>query len=394
MNHNIRQAVIFAGGIGSRLRPFTQTNPKPMYPIEGVPFIIHLLLQIKAFGIKKILLLLGYLPEKIISAVGDGSALGLDVEYEITPVDYDTGLRLWSARDRLDDIFLLMYCDNYCPIDIEAHYRNFIANDAAVQLLAYVNHDHYTKSNLNVQKGQVLIYDKSRNSRNLHEVDIGYAIVKKAVLCFLENKNINFEAAVYPMLVQNKNLFATLTEHRYYSIGSMERIALTKEFFKPKKVVFLDRDGTINKRAQKACYIERPEDFVLLAGAAKAVKMLKDAGFFLILITNQPGIARGRLSEMTLEKIHMKMMVDLSKNGGAIDAIYYCPHDWDEGCDCRKPNPGMLFQAQKDFSLNLLECVLIGDDERDITAGSRAGCTCYQVSETDSLLDIVEDLLN
>ena len=159
-------------------------------------------------------------------------------------------------------------------------------------------------------------------------------------------------------------------------------------------MVFLDRDGTINKRAPRACYIETPEQFVWIEGAKEAVKILKNSGYRVVLVSNQPGIARGNLTESMLGQIHRKMQDDLMRDAGCqIDAVYYCPHNWDEGCECRKPKPGMLYRAQKDFSLNLTKCILIGDDDRDIEAGNAAGCRTYQVTDNRSLLQIVKELV-
>ena len=127
----------------------------------------------------------------------------------------------------------------------------------------------------------------------------------------------------------------------------------------------------------------------------EAVRILKEAGWRLILVSNQPGIARGNLTRESLEQIHKKMQEDLKRETGyELDALYYCPHNWDENCECRKPKPGLLYQAQKDFSLDLTKCYLIGDDERDIQAGEAAGCHCIMVNETYNLLDAVKELLN
>ena len=93
MNNDIKQAVIIAGGLGTRLKPFTDTNPKPMYPFENKPFIEYLVEQIKSFGINNILILVGYLPEKIMDYLGDGSKYGVNIEYDITPVEYETADR-------------------------------------------------------------------------------------------------------------------------------------------------------------------------------------------------------------------------------------------------------------------------------------------------------------
>jgi len=390
----VNQAVILAGGMGTRMKPFTDTNPKPMYPIEDKPFIEYLVKQVKSFGINKILLLLGYLPEKIKDYLGDGSNYDVEISYDVTPVEYDTGARILHARNMIDDTFLLMYCDNYCPIQFERLISDFNKNEALIQVSVYSNKDLYTKSNMKIAtNGLVEVYDKKRITENLQGVDIGYAIIDKRVLDLMPAINDNFEKNVYPQLVEQKRMYATVTEHRYYSIGSFERIELTKRFFSKQKYIFIDRDGTLNVRPPRACYIERPEDFMWLDGAKEAIKRLKEAGYFIILISNQPGIARGNLTEETLQQIHKKMQRDLEEVGAKIDRIYYCPHNWDDGCECRKPKPGMFYMAQREYSINLSRCYMIGDDERDIEAGQAAGCKCMLVDENHSLWDLISDLL-
>lgn len=392
----IKQAVILAGGLGSRLLPFTQKKPKPMYEFEGVPFLGHLLKQVRAFGIKEVLLLVGYLPEVIEAYVGDGSCFDQKIVIDKTPVDYDTGARLWHAKHLLHEDFLLLYCDNYCPIDFEKAQRAYLSGNACAQITAYTNRDNYTTNNLNAdENGIVTVYDKSRKTHGLNFVDIGYVFLNKKVLSLINNENINFEACVYPILVKERKLGIFPVEHRYYSIGSWERIELTKEFFRPKKVAFLDRDGTLNVKPEPARYITSPKQFVWLEGAKEAVHLLREHGYMLILITNQPGIARGFLTNAELHSIHEKMQKDLELTGDRLDAIYVCPHGWNEGCSCRKPAPGMLFQAQKDFSLNLSETILFGDDERDIAAGRAAGCAeVMQVTKEKTLYDLVRSYLS
>lgn len=396
----IKQAVILAGGMGTRLQPFTNDNPKPMYPVNGVPFIEHLIIQIKEFGIHHVLILLGYMPEKIMDYLGNGEKYDLHIEYAITPPSFETGERLVQAGEKIKDDFLLLYCDNYCPVDYERLLSDFQTNNAVIQISAYTNEDHYTKDNLRVaENGCVELYDKKRKSPHLEGVDIGYALVKKEALTLFQNEKDavqsgNFELVTYPALVREKKLYATFTKHRYYSIGSWTRIEETKKFFDHRKTIFLDRDGTINVRPPKACYVEKEEAFIWLDGAMQAIRILKDHGCRIILVSNQPGIARGRLTVETLNRIHAKMQMELKQETGyEIDAIYFCPHNWDEGCDCRKPKPGMLYQAQKDFALNLRTCLLIGDDERDIQAGMAAGCRSILVSESYDLLCAVKDLI-
>ena len=390
----VKQAVIIAGGLGTRLKPFTDDNPKPMYPFYGKPFIQYLVEQVNQFNIDRIFILLGYMPDKITDFLKDGKELGINVSYDVTPVEFDTGARLRHALPLLDEQFLFMYCDNYCPVNFQKLSDEWRNNNALIQLSVYKNSDKYTKDNIRLDDtGRVILYDKERKSENLSGVDIGYSIISKKVFDYLDEGNVNFERSVYEKVVEHGKMYATVTEHRYYSIGSWGRIKLTEEFFSDKKTIFLDRDGTLNVRPPKACYIERPEDFVWLPGAKDAVKRLNNAGYRVILVSNQPGIARKKLSVETLEAIHAKMRQDLSEIGAKIDDIYYCPHGWDENCDCRKPKPGMLYQAQKDYSLNLTKCYMIGDDERDIEAGQSAGCKCIQVTDAYSLSNAVDDIL-
>lgn len=390
----IKQAVIFAGGLGERLKPFTETNPKPMYPIQGKPFIEYLVEQVVSFGITDIVILLGYLPEKVTEYLGDGGRYGAKITYCITPVEYDTQYRLKAAENDLQDEFLMMYCDNYCPVNFERLERSYEENGAWIQFTAYANLDGYTKNNLRIaDNGQVLSYDKKRTQPDLQGVDIGYAIVSKKVLSLMSDQNENFEAVVYPQLVERGLLYATVTEHRYYSIGSFARIELTQEFFSGQKYIFLDRDGTLDVRPPKAQYVEKPEDFIWLPGAKEAVKKLKDAGYFIILVSNQAGIAMGRMTDEDVVRVNEKMQADLLEIGASIDAIYYCPHGWDSTCSCRKPKPGMLYQAQKDYSINLPECVLIGDDERDVQTAENADVKGILVGDNYTLLDAVGDLL-
>ncbi len=390
----IRQAVVFAGGLGERLKPFTETNPKPMYRFNDKPFLEYLVEQIKGFGIYDIIILLGYLPEKITEYFGDGSERGVHIRYVTTPVEYDTELRLKAAEELLDDDFFMMYCDNICPVDYRKIEREYIENNAYIQVSVYANDDNYTKDNMCIRDdGRVAIYDKKRIKEGLKGVDIGYAIVSKKVLSFMDDENNNFEAVVYPQLVDKGTIFATITKHRYYSIGSFQRIKLTEQYLSGKKYIFLDRDGVTNVRPPKAEYVKAPEDFVWLPGAKEAIKKLNEAGFSVILISNQAGIARGIMTVEDFNRIQEKMNLDLAEIGARIEAVYFCPHGWDENCECRKPKPGMVYQAQKDYSINLTECVLIGDDERDIITAHNANMKGILVTDSYTLQKAVDDVL-
>ena len=143
------------------------------------------------------------------------------------------------------------------------------------------------------------------------------------------------------------------------------------------KAAFIDRDGVINEERN---YVRRISDFVLLPGVIDGLLLLRNAGYRLIVVTNQAGIARGYYDQDEMERLHVHMRQVLAEHGVLLDAIYFCPHhprgsieNLTIKCDCRKPSPGLLLQAAEDFSLNLDTSVLIGDKLSDVKAGKRAG---------------------
>jgi D,D-heptose 1,7-bisphosphate phosphatase len=143
------------------------------------------------------------------------------------------------------------------------------------------------------------------------------------------------------------------------------------------RAVFLDRDGTI---APDVHYCRRPEDFTLFEDVPISIKKLNKSGYKTVLITNQSGIARGYFTEKTLAMIHKKMKDELAAAGACIDAIYYCPHHPDEHCDCRKPGTALFLKAAKDLNIDLFSSFMIGDTEKDISAGKEAGCKTVLVT--------------
>ncbi len=144
------------------------------------------------------------------------------------------------------------------------------------------------------------------------------------------------------------------------------------------KAVFLDRDGTINVELE---FLHRPEEFIFIPGAPQAIKLLNDAGFLVIVVTNQSGIARGYYDEAAVHRLHRHVDAELACFGARVDAYYFCPHhpeygigDYGMECECRKPKPGMLFRAAADLSLDLPASFMIGDKLLDVQAGLSAGC--------------------
>ncbi len=139
------------------------------------------------------------------------------------------------------------------------------------------------------------------------------------------------------------------------------------------KLVILDRDGVINYDSDQ--YIKSPEEWTPLPGSLEAIALLNQNGFRIAVATNQSGIGRGLFDMNALNAMHAKMHKALATMGGHVDAVFFCPHTPEDGCDCRKPKPGLFYQIADRFGIDLKEVTMVGDSHRDLQAGAAAGCT-------------------
>ena len=140
----------------------------------------------------------------------------------------------------------------------------------------------------------------------------------------------------------------------------------------PKKVVFLDRDGVINRDSPD--YIKSWAEFEFLPGSLEAIKQLTLNGFDAIVITNQSVINRKMVASEVLDYIHAMMKTTVKSRGGEIKDIFFCPHTPEDGCDCRKPNPGLIYKAQRIHRIDIANTAMVGDSAKDIECARNAGC--------------------
>ena len=374
--------------------PLTESRPKPMIDFHGKPFLEYVVELLREQGFERILMLLGYLPHVIEGHFGDGRRWGVSISYSATDPDALTVHRVRVAESLLDDMFLLLYCDNYWPLQMDRVWTSFVKSGAAAQITVYSNKDRYSRDSVIIDDtGTVTTYDRSRTTPGLKGVEISYAIVPKSVLELFPRGDMLFEEAVYPSLAARRQLAAFVSDHRYYSVGSQERLPLTDAFLARTPTVILDRDGVLNERPARARYVTTPDEFVWIPGALEALRLLRSSGYRVIVVSNQAGIGRGAMSEPDLEAVHAMMRAGAEASGGRIDATYHCPHDWNAGCDCRKPRPGMLFEAQRDHHLDLTRTWFLGDDERDAEAARAAGCRFAMVTDDSTLLHLTRALI-
>jgi D-glycero-D-manno-heptose 1,7-bisphosphate phosphatase len=154
--------------------------------------------------------------------------------------------------------------------------------------------------------------------------------------------------------------------------------------------IFLDRDGVIIRKAPETEYITQCAEVEFLPGSLEAIACLNGLGFKAIIVTNQRGVATGKIPAANLEEIHARICAAVSALGGCVSAIYCCTHDISESCFCRKPKPGMLLRAAREFSLNLADCWMVGDSAVDIEAGKRAGCKTALICHAVELTNLTE----
>ena len=299
-------------------------------------------------------------------------------------------------------------------------------NRAWVTLAVHPNNHPYDSaliiSNIN---NQVTYWLNKEDERAYYknQVNAGIHIINSELLkiCPALNEKVDLDRDILKPMIKTNRIYAYHTPEYIKDIGTPERytqvmtdikkgVVKQRSLSLKQKCIFLDRDGTINKFNN---FITKPDDLELIEGAAEAIKQINILDYLVIVITNQPIIARGEADFETLDMIHMKMETELGKYGAYIDDLFYCPHHPDSGykgerpvykinCDCRKPKPGMILKAARKYNIDLSQSYMVGDDERDIKTGINAGCIpvfltngklCYDdanIKNYNTLHDFVE----
>jgi histidinol-phosphate phosphatase family protein len=377
------------------MRPLTDSRPKPMIKVSGKPFLEHLVEQLACQGIERILLLLGYMAECVIDHFGDGSRWNVAVKYSVAPTEMETAGRLRKARPLLDEHFLLLYGDNIWPLRLDRMWRQLLAARVPALVTVYSNGDGYSNGGVRVDDGDLVTkFDPARTAGASAGVEIGYALLQRDLLDLLPDGDGPFAPLLYPLLAERRWLVAHMTDHRYYGVGSHERLAPTEAFLRPRRAVVLDRDGVLNEKPPRGQYVHSWAEFRWRPGALAALRLFADAGVERFVATNQAGIALGSLSRAQLDAVHARMRSEANAAGGAIRAVYVCPHSWDDGCHCRKPRPGLLLDAQRDWQLDLTQTPMIGDADTDVAAAEAAGCPAIDVREYGGLLPVARALVS
>ena len=431
------KVVIMAGGKGTRIASIANDIPKPMIQIGGKPILEHQIENLKACGLTDIILVIGHLGDAIKDYFQDGKDYGVNISYFTE--DHPLGTAGALFKMNLTDDFLLLCGD----VMIDVDFNRFIAfhkqHQAWASLMAHPNGHPYDSSLLVTEilepqeKGGVPVESHrvtgwlNKEDERLYyknRVNAGIEIISPALLAETmkhftprhpeQPDKIDLDRDVLKPNIKSGRIFAYDTPEYIKDMGTPDRFyeverdlksgkIAARNLSKKQKAIFLDRDGTIN--IYKG-FLTKEEDFELIPGVTEAIKLVNHSGYLAIVVSNQPVIARGDCTFEELQTIHEKMETLLGKEGAFVDAIYYCPHHPDKGfegerpeykfdCNCRKPKPGLLLQAAKDWNIDLSQSYMIGDSTRDLEAGRNAGCKqSLLINEENSLRTVIQDLLN
>lgn len=416
-------AVIMAGGKGTRIAEVNSQVPKPMIPILGKPILQYQIETLRAQGICEFILVIGYLGEVIRDYFKGGEAFSVKIEYVTEESPLGTAGALYYLRDRIRDDFLLLCGDLLFDIDMQRFFDAHKRYGGIVTLFTHPNSHPFDSSLIFADgNGKVTGWLNKEDPRLWYHnrVNAGLHFCSPRIFRFFtELKKTDLDRDILKPLIPTGELYAYDSPEyvkdmgvpdRYYEvISDLEKGRVgAKNLVRPQRAIFLDRDGTINKYVG---FLRRIEDFELIGGAGEAIRMINRSGYLAIVVTNQPVIARGEVSEEELDEIHGKMETLLGREGAYLDAIYYCPHHPDRGfageraaykieCDCRKPKPGMLRRAAERFHIDLGESWIVGDGEHDLLCGHNAGCRTAYIGRDpradlcgDSLLDCVKKIM-
>ena len=403
------KAVIMAGGKGTRIASVNREVPKPMIPVCGKP-----VLQYQIETLKK----QGYKGAQIEEYFKFGESFGVHLQYikEETPLGTAGGL--YYLKGELQEDFLLLNGDILWDIDLGRFAKVHRDKGGLATVFAHPNSHPWDSGIILAESSGVVTkwYAKEEERGWLkNRVNAGLHMLSSKILEKLEKpEKLDLDRDVLKPLIPHRQLYVydspeyvkdMGTPARYEAVGMAERKNLTRR----QRAIFLDRDGTLNKDVG---FLRKIGEMELLPGVAEAVRLINESGFLAIVVTNQSVIARGEVSVEELEEIHRKLETLLGWEGAYLDDIFYCPHHPDRGfagerpeykipCSCRKPAPGLLFQAAEKYHIALEESWMIGDRESDMEAGRRAGCRVACVGGLESvgtqtygtLLECIRDIL-
>jgi mannose-1-phosphate guanylyltransferase/phosphomannomutase len=389
-------ALIIAGGKGTRLG--LSDLPKPMAPVLGKPLLEYQIELIAAAGIKTVYILSGFLAEKIIEYFGDGSQWGIRIEHIVEDVPLGTAGAIKQMEGRISGDFFVFYGDVYVDMDLQRFYDWHSEKPSTASIVVHPNDHPYDSDLVDSDKnGDVRQFISKPHDQGVwrkNSVNAALYILTDAIFEYIpKDRSTDFGKNIFPAVVESGKLIRAYNTPEFLKdMGTPERLkelegaissgkTAARNIKNKQRAIFLDRDGIINDEIDG---VFKPEDFELTDDIVESLKMIHKSDYLAIVVTNQPFLAKGFMTVADLDQVHAAMDTKLGKERTFVDALYYCPHHPEKGwdgeipelkieCDCRKPKPGMLLEAARDFNIDLTKSYIIGDRTNDTLAGKAAG---------------------
>ncbi len=355
------KAVILAGGRGERVRPITDTLPKPLIPIKGKPIIAHQLEQLERIGVKEVIVLTGYLALSVKSYC-DNFVSGLKITCIESDPDDSPAQRLLHSRSKIGDDFLLIYCDNYILAD--ADINSVLQSESGLTFLI----ESRPEGNISVDKHGFSKYDAGKRKPENKYVELGNIRIQSGEFMEILHETQDLPLALQAFSLEQDCAAVEITAG-FWSVSNLARYL---KLINDRKIVLLDRDGVLLEKMPRREYVKNFEDYRPMNENWNGLRILGKSGVDFVIATNQPGVATEEVSEIFLLRLHQRMVSEMLNTGINVLAVYVCKHHWNDNCDCRKPEPGMLLNAISDFGIDKDETLYIGDDDRDLLAAKAA----------------------
>lgn len=360
------QAIILAGGFGTRLRSVVSDVPKPMAKVCGRPFLNYLLDGLNNYHFSKVIFAVGYQKE-IIMDYYKNRYKDIEIVYSIENEPLGTGGCLKQAMEFVDEDFVfVLNGDTMFDIDYNKMAQ---ANSISIACKEMVDFTRY---------GEVK-FDANQNIESFEEkkfVKKGYInggmyyLPKNIFEKYNLDKKFSLEKDFFEKYMQELSIKAFLSDDYFLDIGIPEDYEKAQTDFAGHKALFLDRDGVINIDYG---HVHKVEQFKLTDFVIDLCKKYQQENYLIFVVTNQAGIGKGLYSLNDYKQLNEYMKQMLKSNGVEIEDTFYCPHRPEEHCSCRKPEPGLFLKAMSQYQLDMKNSVCIGDKLSDLEAGNQAG---------------------
>ncbi|MEQ1719203.1 MAG: HAD-IIIA family hydrolase [Hyphomicrobium sp.] len=400
----VTQAVILAGGLGTRLGELTRASPKPLLPVGGTPFVDTVIRWLARYGIEDIILSTGYLSTAFDDFLAPRSwrdCYGgrVNVRTFVEKEQAGTAGALRLMRDELAPRFLLINGDSFFDCNLAAVLAGAATMASGGGLLTVRDVDDAQRYGRITLDGVRITAFAEKSAPGPGLINAGISIIDAAVVDRITKVPCSIENEIYPVLCAEGLLKGVVQSGYFVDIGIPETYARAQSELpqtQMKPAVFFDRDGVLN---EDIGYLHRWSDLKWMPGAVEAVRMAGDAGYLAVVVTNQAGVARGLYGEDAVHELHRAMNAALLEQGACVNAFYYCPYHPDGVIEKyrkvhadRKPSPGMLKRAAADYAIDMSRSFLIGDQESDLGAAAAAGISGHRFAH-DDLAQLMQRLL-